>query len=327
MEFKIIAPGANELELVSGKPLNEIVRRLPGKVNDLHTKGKFGAMNFQHYAGEGFDIWFSNYLITEPTYFIGRGNESLLELHIQFVNQFTTNWDKTGDQILRPYSFNLSFNPFMNNVTTFSASKEVHTFDIHFSKTFLQRYATAFPLLDIFLEKVEKGIAADIVKENYLLNKYSVMLINDLLRKSFRPEVAAFYLDCKVRELLILILEQISGVHAHQPVNAENSIELMKEAKTILLSDYENRLTIPQLARKVGTNEFKLKKEFKQVFGMTIFECLQNERLEKARELLMEKELTVTEIAYMTGYDHVRNFSSAFKKKFGFSPSSVMKKK
>src|SRR5579862_4628476 len=323
MEFKIFAPGANELELITGKSLDKVVRSLPGEVEVQHTKGKFGGMNFQHSTGNGFDIWFSNYFITEPTHFTGKGNECLLELHIQFVNEFTTNWDKTGDQILKPYSFNLSFSPFMNNITTFSASTEVHTFDIHFSKLFLQQYAIAFPLLDIFLEKVEKEIPTDIVKENYLLNKYAVMLINDLLRKKFRPDVATFYLDCKMRELLILILEQISGVNIDHPVKAENSIEQMKEARKLLLSDYENRLTITQLARKVGTNEFKLKKEFKKVFGTTIFECLQNERLEKARELLMENNLTVTEIAYMTGYDHVRNFSSAFKKKFGFSPSLI----
>jgi len=97
----------------------------------------------------------------------------------------------------------------------------------------------------------------------------------------------------------------------------------MQEARRLLLADYEHRLKIRKLARKLGTNDFKLKKQFKAVFGVGIFECLQSERLEKAKELLASGEHTVTEIAYMTGYEHPRNFSSALKRSFGVRPGEV----
>jgi AraC-like DNA-binding protein len=262
-------------------------------------------MLFQHYAGEGFHIWFSNYLFRQSGWYTGIFEKPVLELHIQLLNELTTNWDRTGNQTLRPYGFNLSFNPFLNNQTSFLRNMEVHTFDIHFSRKFLQPYAKVFPVLDIFLQKADGGKEpADLVERDHRLNNRGIILINQLLRESFRPEVAAFYLDCKVRELLILVLEQVSGISHDGELHSKSAaIDQMFEAKKILLSDFEAKMTIPKLARAVGTNEFKLKKEFKLLHGMSVFECLQNERLEKAKELLERGELSITEIANMTGYD------------------------
>jgi methylphosphotriester-DNA--protein-cysteine methyltransferase len=65
------------------------------------------------------------------------------------------------------------------------------------------------------------------------------------------------------------------------------------------------------------------KSSLKAVFGVGIIEYLQRERVEKARELLARGEHTVAELAYMTGYEHPRNFSTAFKRRFGVRPGEV----
>jgi len=45
--------------------------------------------------------------------------------------------------------------------------------------------------------------------------------------------------------------------------------------------------------------------------------------MKEGQRWLIETEMTVSEIAYMLGYEQSSNFSTAFKKKFGISPLSV----
>jgi AraC-like DNA-binding protein len=97
----------------------------------------------------------------------------------------------------------------------------------------------------------------------------------------------------------------------------------MHEAKEILLARADNPPTIYELAKMVGTNDFKLKKGFKEVFGNTIFGFLLDFKMEKGRKLLRYTNKTTSEIAHLLGYSHPGHFTSAFKKKFGITPSAL----
>ena len=74
---------------------------------------------------------------------------------------------------------------------------------------------------------------------------------------------------------------------------------------------------------KLDLNTFKLKKNFKELFGVPVFKYLQNERLTTAHELLRNKKATVQEAAWQVGYDSLSSFSNAFSKKFGYRPSDI----
>ena len=81
--------------------------------------------------------------------------------------------------------------------------------------------------------------------------------------------------------------------------------------------------SLSELSRQIGLNSFKLKKHFKELFGVPVFKYLQNERLNRANELLRREDLTVQEVAWDVGYDSLSSFSNAFTKKFGYRPSEV----
>jgi len=323
MEFKIIAPGADEIELANGNVTQNEGRKLTAALQYSAT-GYFGKMLFQHFSGDGFAIWFSNYFISQPATLKGLGDVSVLELHIQFINSFDIDWSGTGKHTLHPHQFNLSYTPHLENKTMFRGDALYQTFDVHYTKEYLQRFAPAFPLLEKFLQKVEHEIATDFTKVNYAISPKMICVIEDMLRCPFRTEVAGVYYHSKVMELLILALERMSETDSNERIamTAKEEKQMM-EAKEILVADFENIPSILQLARKVGTNDFKLKKGFKQMFGLSIFAYVQNIRLDKAKELLLETNYSITEIAYMTGYNHLRNFSSAFKKHFGYEPTTL----
>jgi AraC family transcriptional regulator len=94
-------------------------------------------------------------------------------------------------------------------------------------------------------------------------------------------------------------------------------------ARERLLEDLSAPPTIAELALDVGLNQLKLKQGFKSLFGMSIYSLFQRYRMERARELLYQHN--VTETALMLGYSNISHFSTAFRKQFGMLPSKARK--
>ena len=99
----------------------------------------------------------------------------------------------------------------------------------------------------------------------------------------------------------------------------------MYKVKTILENNLEAPLSLMELSRTVGINDFKLKKGFKEVFGNTVFGYLNELKMNRAQLLLLNNDLSVAEIARLTGYKNPTHFTAAFKKKFGVLPGSLRK--
>jgi len=79
------------------------------------------------------------------------------------------------------------------------------------------------------------------------------------------------------------------------------------------------------LAKKFALSETKLKNEFRQLFGKPVFQYFHDRQMELAKELVMENQLIVKEVAYKLGYENASKFSAAFKKHHGSLPSEIGK--
>ncbi|MCG8708193.1 helix-turn-helix transcriptional regulator [Brenneria sp. 4F2] len=93
------------------------------------------------------------------------------------------------------------------------------------------------------------------------------------------------------------------------------------QARELLLNDLSKPPTIEQLARETGLNQLKIKRGFKQLFGVTAYALFQRKRMERARGLLQRH--SVTETAAMLGYSNPSHFSAAFRKQFGVLPKEA----
>lgn len=83
-KFMIISP-REEIIVVDSVPPELIERRLAG-ARQVMAKGDFAHMIFQHFKGDGFDIWVSNYRIRTPLSFNGGFDNPILEFHINTLN-------------------------------------------------------------------------------------------------------------------------------------------------------------------------------------------------------------------------------------------------
>ena len=155
------------------------------------------------------------------------------------------------------------------------------------------------------------------------------LVLETLLNHSYTDSLENIFINAQSQMLLLYSLECMVGekeVESFQCKFLANEADREKivQAREILLSHIGEPLTIRELSRKVAINECYLKKGFKEMFGTTIFDFYQSQRMEHARYLLYEKGLSVTEVSVMLGYSSISHFSTAFKKHTGLKPCELL---
>ena len=80
---------------------------------------------------------------------------------------------------------------------------------------------------------------------------------------------------------------------------------------------------VPDLARELDTSERQLRRALRRELGVSPGELAQTRRLLVAKQLLAETALPVTEVAFAAGFQSLRRFNSAFRARYGSSPSAV----
>lgn len=85
----------------------------------------------------------------------------------------------------------------------------------------------------------------------------------------------------------------------------------------------EEELSIEDIAKAMAMSRTQLFRKLKALLNQSPSEFLRNIRLNKAKQLLVEKQGNVSEIAYQVGFSSQKYFSTKFKEKFGLSPSEI----
>lgn len=89
---------------------------------------------------------------------------------------------------------------------------------------------------------------------------------------------------------------------------------------------YKEALTVNSVAESLSLSRSSVSHIFSTRISMNFCDYINSLRLKDAEELLKNKNYSVTEIAYMSGFFTIRTFNRAFLKKYGISPSEFRKK-
>ena len=204
----------------------------------------------------------------------------------------------------------------------------VDVFTFHFTATFLHQ----------FVHNVKVNTHKDEVlafkHPNAFTKIFPVCLkkrnvLDGLLNHSYSGALENIFVNAKIHELLLyslecLVEEKEEGFSCKFLADASGR-ERIYQSREILLQHIGDPITIKELSRKVAMNECYLKKGFKEVFGTTIFDFYQQQRMEHAKYLLYEKGLSVTDVSALLGYSSISHFSAAFKKHTGLKPCELLK--
>lgn len=101
---------------------------------------------------------------------------------------------------------------------------------------------------------------------------------------------------------------------------------LQKIENTLLENVHSGFPGVELLAQQVGISKNKLMSIFKKVYNKSMFHYFRYLQLKSAREILLNSDLLIGEIAQTFGYNNATKFSNAFKEEFGILPSDLKAK-
>lgn len=126
-------------------------------------------------------------------------------------------------------------------------------------------------------------------------------------------------------------------IHHTKDLKAEKNkaplaIDELDAIRTIaeeISEDVSKDYTLEYLSGKTMLTQAKLQQGFKHLYARTVTEYIRHARLEKARDLINDKELNlnISQIVYSVGLSSRSYFSKIFKRKYGISPSEFLKNK
>ncbi len=149
------------------------------------------------------------------------------------------------------------------------------------------------------------------------------------LASKFQQALKAFdnKLECHLRvlEFLKAFFEKTKKHDQSQELEDVHPDDLRAVFKisTLLRDPLNNEVpSLQELAKQANMGVSKFKMTFKKVFGKPPMEYRNRVRMEFANEELVRQRQTPTELSYLLGYSHPSNFTAAYKKYFGKTPSA-----
>lgn len=223
---------------------------------------------------------------------------------------------------IRQGYYSLSFNKSNDCSAAFDSSGEFKIFSISYTKTLLTEISPYFTQL----LKINESDTIYIGHPTRWITPGIKEILTQISDCSFTESASQLYYNLKVRELLLLVLQNSLNTktteHQFTPFEKARIIQ----AKEVLESFVDKKaISLKELSRKVSLNEFKLKIGFQQQFNSSIYKWLVEQKMQLAKKLVLSTNKPVKELAKLTGYSKTNNFIAAFKRKFGVSPGTLRK--
>jgi len=209
----------------------------------------------------------------------------------------------------------------------FDANGHYKIFQFQLKSAYLSTLYETHPLLEHPINDFEGQNTNHCFGESQYITLFMKKVMEEINTCNYTGQMRKLFLETKIQEILILQLtmrKNISGERLKQQAVIVKDREILFAAKKHIDENFRKPLTIVKLARYLGTNDHKLKKGFKDLFGLTIFKYLQNVRMEHARSMLANGT-SINDISYFIGYSNISNFSNAFRSHHGFTPGDYMK--
>lgn len=115
-----------------------------------------------------------------------------------------------------------------------------------------------------------------------------------------------------------VVADDLNGLHA-------DDYKRLLSIKEKLLSSFEQKIVIEDIAIEYGISVSKLKRDFKTLYDCSIYQFYTHAKMDEAYRRLKSGDYSVMEVGYDLGYQNLSKFSSMFKKVKGISPKEVLK--
>jgi AraC-like DNA-binding protein len=156
-----------------------------------------------------------------------------------------------------------------------------------------------------------------------VMREATAALLSTRLEGQFRHA----FVSTTVEQLLCLAVAALADRESATPIRLSmRDRDILRDIRCSLDENLADPPTVEDLARHFGINRNKLRYGFRVLFGNTVGEYLLEQRMRIAFALLEQRLDSVSGVAARVGYTHLCNFTTAFKRRFGQTPSTVARK-
>lgn len=162
-------------------------------------------------------------------------------------------------------------------------------------------------------------------RARHLLRRSGVNLDEgELLQLSSRTPVVPAARQQALIQLLKLAAEHLTAKITDQLTTVESRMpELVDRACRLVHAEFAQRLSVPDVARRLGVSEGHLSRTFHRATGLRFVEYVARFRAERAKTMLAEEGASVTDTAFACGFQSLSQFNRVFRAQFGLTPSEV----
>ncbi|MDO4943321.1 MAG: AraC family transcriptional regulator [Lachnospiraceae bacterium] len=136
-----------------------------------------------------------------------------------------------------------------------------------------------------------------------------------------------YFLSVKTVEVWYILVKELSKTAIELSDSFLCKQRRMQTMLTFIHANYSEKITVMHIAVSANISVGECHRCFKNHLHMTPKDYLCSYRLNKGLELLRNTELSITEIANMTGYNSASHFISSFKSKYSKTPAKYRSKR
>lgn len=176
-------------------------------------------------------------------------------------------------------------------------------------------------IFDAFLPELLNPQADFVEGPKFYMTPDMQNAVYKIMTTQYTDATRQMFLKSQVNELLAHFFAFLASGKKDSLLSSDRN--KLFQAKEIIENNIAKPPSLNELSKLIGLNSNKLKRNFKELFGVPVFKFLQEERLKKAYEMLSHSGESVQEIAFFVGYESLSSFSNAFQEKFGARPNEI----
>lgn len=175
----------------------------------------------------------------------------------------------------------------------------------------------------IYLEDEERNLLAEIIKEGQ--SAFSFPFRHPLKRRKNAAVGSEQLIKLYLETFLIKLMRKADFSETGRPLSStvkeKHDDEIVKRTIQLLIERMGEDVSLTEICSALHLSKTRLKDLFKRKTGFTVMEYLAQLKIDKAKELIRESNLSFTEISEKLNFSSVHYFSRAFKRATDMTPS------
>jgi AraC-like DNA-binding protein len=207
------------------------------------------------------------------------------------------------------------------------AGEGLHGIDVSVTYSWLmQEFSESDALIQSFIKELNEKEFPTTFLESSSPSEYRV--VSDIYTAAISDLRSHLHLKAEALLLVAEFFRKISSRSTSEaPENKTLYYDKIMMAEKILEENLQGIFPgVDSIAKRVALSESTLKRYFKTVFNQSLYGHYLEIKMEHAKRLMLEKPLTVNEVAAILNYEKVSSFIETFKKHHGYSPGHLKRK-